>query len=114
MASDRYNALRAALTFPEDDRVIESLPALLSGRPAGRLTQEEMIRVFNQSRINLNLSNASIHSNGIMAAARDLMYGTASRVLKGVPGGSFARRVQWQSRSGDPVPGDQPTQRLSV
>lgn len=28
------------------------------GWPSGRLPQEEMIRVFNQSRINLNLSNA--------------------------------------------------------
>lgn len=30
------------------------------GWETGRLTQEEMIRVFNQSRINLNLSNASL------------------------------------------------------
>lgn len=30
-----------------------------SGWESGRLTQEEMIRVFNQSRINLNLSNSS-------------------------------------------------------
>lgn len=29
------------------------------GWPRGRLSQEEMIRVFNQSRVNLNLSNAS-------------------------------------------------------
>ena len=29
-----------------------------SGWKAGRISQEEMIRVFNQSRINLNLSNA--------------------------------------------------------
>lgn len=31
-----------------------------SGWPGGRLSQEEMIRVFNRSRINLNLSNASV------------------------------------------------------
>jgi spore maturation protein CgeB len=30
-----------------------------SGWESGRLSQEEMIRVFNESRINLNLSNAS-------------------------------------------------------
>jgi spore maturation protein CgeB len=30
------------------------------GWEAGRLSQEEMLRVFNQSRINLNLSNASV------------------------------------------------------
>lgn len=31
-----------------------------NGWESGRLSQEEMIRVFNQSRINLNLSNASV------------------------------------------------------
>ncbi len=31
-----------------------------SGWEAGRLSQDEMIRVFNQSRINLNLANASM------------------------------------------------------
>ena len=31
-----------------------------TGWESGRLSQEEMIRVFNQSRINLNLSNASV------------------------------------------------------
>ena len=32
------------------------------GWDAGRVSQEEMIRVFNESRINLNLSNASVSS----------------------------------------------------
>lgn len=31
-----------------------------TGWETGRLTQEEMIKVFNQSRVNLNLSNASV------------------------------------------------------
>ena len=35
-----------------------------SGWESGRLSQEEMIRVFNQSRINLNLSKASTPNRG--------------------------------------------------
>jgi spore maturation protein CgeB len=64
-----------------------------NGWESGRLTQEEMIRVFNQSRINLNLSNASVSSTGLLARTKGALSATASRVLRGVPGGSFARRV---------------------
>jgi spore maturation protein CgeB len=33
------------------------------GWESGRVTQDDMIRIFNQSRINLNLSNASVMGN---------------------------------------------------
>jgi spore maturation protein CgeB len=55
------------------------------GWKEGRLSQDEMIRVFNQSRINLNLSNAS--------------------VLKGATAPSLARRVL-RRLLGDAHPGD--------
>ena len=64
-----------------------------NGWELGRITQEEMIRVFNQSRINLNLSNASVASTGFLATAKGSISATASRALRAVPGGSFARRV---------------------
>jgi spore maturation protein CgeB len=35
-----------------------------SGWRSGHVSQEKMIRIFNQSRVNLNLSNASVSSNG--------------------------------------------------
>jgi spore maturation protein CgeB len=43
-----------------------------SGWEAGRLTQEEMIRVFNQTRINLNLSNASVFGRSRSATERSV------------------------------------------
>jgi spore maturation protein CgeB len=52
-----------------------------------------MIRVFNQSRINLNLSNASVASTGFLARAKGPISSTASRVLSAVPGGSFVKKV---------------------
>jgi spore maturation protein CgeB len=64
-----------------------------NGWESGRITQEEMIRIFNQSRINLNLSNASVASTGFLARAKDSISVAASRALKAVPGGSFARRL---------------------
>jgi spore maturation protein CgeB len=42
------------------------------GWEGGRVTQDEMIRIFNQSRINLNFSNASAHGRkGILGAGLD-------------------------------------------
>jgi spore maturation protein CgeB len=35
-----------------------------TGWRSGRVSQDQMIRIFNQSRINLNLSNASVSSDG--------------------------------------------------
>jgi len=43
-----------------------------NGWPEGRVTQEEMIRIFNQSRINLNLSNASVAQPTAAAMPRPL------------------------------------------
>ena len=40
-----------------------------TGWGSGRIAQDEMIRVFNQSRINLNLSNASVASDAASAPA---------------------------------------------
>jgi spore maturation protein CgeB len=64
-----------------------------NGWELGRITQEEMLRVFNQSRINLNLSNASVASTGLLAKAKGSISATASRALRAMPGGSFARRA---------------------
>jgi spore maturation protein CgeB len=63
------------------------------GWEAGRLTQEEMIRVFNQSRINLNLSNASSAGQppGIVNAVTRRRL---SRWLDNVPFGP--RLKQWR------------------
>lgn len=51
-----------------------------SGWPAGRLTQDEMIEVFNRSRINLNLSNSSQPRT-----LRDRLAGFAVRRLVRLP-----------------------------
>jgi spore maturation protein CgeB len=64
-----------------------------NGWESGRVSQEEMIRIFNQSRINLNLSNASVTPTGFLARMKTSVAATAGRALKNVPGGSFARRV---------------------
>lgn len=42
-----------------------------TGWEHGRLSQEQMIKVFNQSRINLNLSNASTTGQGVLARCRE-------------------------------------------
>jgi spore maturation protein CgeB len=61
------------------------------GWDSGRLSQEEMIRVFNQSRINLNLSNASVYiqNDPIMNKA----IGSIARSLDFVPFGSRIRTL---------------------
>jgi len=58
------------------------------GWPAGRIGQEEMIRVFNQSRINLNLTNASIEPS---AAPSGPLRRWASRTIAAVPLGPAAK-----------------------
>lgn len=55
-----------------------------TGWELGRLSQEEMIRVFNQSRINLNLANASITPE---------IPGWISRVLTNTPLGPKIKRI---------------------
>lgn len=64
-----------------------------SGWESGRLSQEEMIRIFNQSRINLNLSNASTPVSTPKARARNLTRKWFSRSLDVVPFGSKAKAM---------------------
>lgn len=64
-----------------------------NGWESGRISQEEMIRVFNQSRINLNLSNASVTSNNFLARLKRSIASTAGEVLKALPGGSLIKPV---------------------
>ena len=60
------------------------------GWERGRLSQDEMMRVFNQSRINLNLSNASTSASQRRARGRraGLARKCISRALRTVPFGS--------------------------
>jgi spore maturation protein CgeB len=63
------------------------------GWDGGRISQEEMIQVFNQSRINLNFSNASVKSangrTGAVAAGLDWV----ARTLDHVPFGGAVKKV---------------------
>jgi len=63
------------------------------GWEGGRISQEEMIRVFNQSRINLNFSNAAVKSvdgrAGAVAAGLDWV----ARTLDQVPFGGCVKKV---------------------
>jgi spore maturation protein CgeB len=52
-----------------------------SGWPAGRVKQEDMIRIFNQSRINLNLSNASVPASIVARATALLLRGLVAAPL---------------------------------
>jgi len=45
------------------------------GWPNGRLSYDELVRVFNQSRINLNMSNASRHRIKFWEKRRDQIKG---------------------------------------
>ncbi|MDH4185750.1 MAG: glycosyltransferase [Nitrospira sp.] len=80
------------------------------GWESGRISQDEMIRVFNQSRINLNLANASMP---VAAAAAPVEHATVapsgrmrtriSRTLDKIPFGSRVKAVgkAWLRTSGD-------------
>lgn len=70
-----------------------------SGWKLGRLLQQEMIHVFNQSRINLNLSNASRFISTPNARARNVTCRWLSRSLNIVPFGSQlkTRGKRWLS-----------------
>ena len=61
------------------------------GWDTGRISQEEMMRVFNQSRINLNLSNASVCSQN--APAMNTACRLISRSLDFVPMGSQIKSI---------------------
>ena len=63
-----------------------------NGWEAGRLSQDEMIAVFNQSRINLNLSNPSVRKMSRTQRIVDTALGNAGRLLNHTPGGQPAKR----------------------
>jgi spore maturation protein CgeB len=70
------------------------------GWESGRISQDEMIRVFNQSRINLNLANASMPVNGAAAPVENVtvapsgrMRTRISRTLDKIPFGSHLKAV---------------------
>jgi spore maturation protein CgeB len=61
-----------------------------TGWGSGRIAQDEMIRVFNQSRINLNLSNASVAPDAAAPAVRPPAWLLSS--LERVPFGASIRQ----------------------
>lgn len=71
-----------------------------AGWEAGRISQDDMIRVFNQSRINLNLANASVpitggagQSDSPTVDSRVGLRSRISRAVDKVPFGSHAKAV---------------------
>jgi spore maturation protein CgeB len=60
---------------------------------SGRVSQEDMIRIFNQSRINLNLSNASVNPAGAAPGTGRMIKEAVSRALGSVPGGAVVRKA---------------------
>lgn len=70
------------------------------GWESGRISQDEMIRVFNQSRINLNLANASVSANAAAppAACMDVTSDRTARArishaLDRIPFGGYVKAV---------------------
>ncbi|MGH9424683.1 MAG: CgeB family protein, partial [Terriglobia bacterium] len=76
-----------------------------TGWESGRLSQEEMIGIFSQSRINLNLSNASVPISTPRLRARDTARRWLSRFLNVVPFGSQLKTTgkHWLSAMGNSV-----------
>jgi spore maturation protein CgeB len=64
-----------------------------NGWESGRVSQEDMIRIFNQSRINLNLSNASVNPADAAPGTGRMIKEAVSRALGSVPGGAVARKA---------------------
>lgn len=56
------------------------------GWETGRLSQEEMIRVFNASRINLNLSSSSVAIESKLNPLRRVQRRAAAAAIRAVPG----------------------------
>ena len=82
-----------------------------NGWQNGRLSQEEMIRRFNQSRINLNLANSSLaRPAGPGARLGAAAKRAASRLLCAIPGGravkerAKAARIQRKEATPPPAP----------
>lgn len=65
-----------------------------AGWEAGRISQEEMIKTFNQSRINLNLSNASVSQDDPRLRLRGAKRKWVSRLLGVLPFGPKRARGQ--------------------
>ena len=80
----------------------------------GRIAQDGMIDVFNDSRINLNLANASQPPAGIGERTRERAIALAASTLRSIPGTGpireFGRRVLYGHRgeAGDPAAADTP------
>lgn len=80
--------------------------------PAGPLSDEQMIEVFNRSRINLNFSGASVPVD--LQPTRDRLVNAGRRLLKAVPGvGGWLRRIRARQRGRD-LPRPQVEQALAV
>ncbi|MDP1808309.1 MAG: glycosyltransferase [Actinomycetota bacterium] len=80
-----------------------------TGWETGRLSQEEMIRVFNQSRVNLNLSNASVPAP--TPPAQNVSYRILSRALDAMPFGARIKalknlRLRSDTSDGNPASTD--------
>jgi spore maturation protein CgeB len=70
-----------------------------AGWDSSRLSQDEMIRVFNESRINLNFAEAACPAAPAQAAHRGFARRCLSRSLRAVPFGPEIRRLgkRWLS-----------------
>jgi spore maturation protein CgeB len=69
-----------------------------TGWETGRLSQEEMINVFNQSRINLNLSNSIFKIESPKEKIRNRIRQGLSKAANWVPGGRTAKELWKESR----------------
>ncbi len=73
-----------------------------SGWPDGRLSVEEMVRVFNESRINLNLSNSSVRDAAAQSPAAPAGSAATAALagrLRSLPGGSRVAAAVRTARS---------------
>lgn len=73
---NRRAIIRALLDHGIDVRVWGS------GWESGRLSQDDMVKVFNQSRINLNLSNASVSKSAMSSNEKGVAYRLLSRLAR--------------------------------
>jgi len=74
-----------------------------NGWERGRCSQEEMIRIFNQSRINLNLSNAAPAVGTPLQRWRGWLRGRLSRSLDLLPGGRHVKALVRRCRGAAPA-----------
>jgi spore maturation protein CgeB len=75
-----------------------------NGWEQGRCTQEDMIRIFNQSRINLNLSNSAPGVSTPWQRARGRLRAAASRALDLTPLGGPLRTLVRRRRAARQLP----------